>query len=358
MSLKGNTVFILGAGASQESGAPLMSDFLDVAEALLRENKVPEAAADFQCVFDALAELRLAQAKSDIELDNLEAALNAFEFAKLLESDEAKRVEWGVRCTSLSKLIATTLESTVRFRYASENGYQTSDSYTKFAALIKNPGGMMRPTILTFNYDLALDWALHHSRQDVDYCLEPTAVNRAAIGFLKLHGSLNFAQCPSCKKLTHMGCAQVNKNRAFIGLNEVYRLRMSKELTRISCCPNVQFEESPFIVPPSLAKDQYRDLMGTAWRRASLALSEAENIIVCGFSLPSTDAFFKYLFANAMRSATRIKVFRVYDPSEQVGQRFAALLGQSLRSRFSFVPHKFGKAVNDLLNAQRMSSPN
>lgn len=37
-----NVVFILGAGASKQSGAPLMANFLDVASDLLRSNSVEE----------------------------------------------------------------------------------------------------------------------------------------------------------------------------------------------------------------------------------------------------------------------------------------------------------------------------
>ncbi|RJP61090.1 MAG: hypothetical protein C4539_20415 [Ignavibacteriales bacterium] len=45
-----NVVFILGAGASVQCGAPLMKDFLDTASDLYKLNKVREARKDFENV--------------------------------------------------------------------------------------------------------------------------------------------------------------------------------------------------------------------------------------------------------------------------------------------------------------------
>lgn len=353
MKLVGKTVFILGAGASRDAGAPLMFDFLDVAERLLEDGQLGPVQTDFKSVFFALAELRVAQAKARIELDNLEAALNAFEFARLLELDEVKRSEWDARCRSLSILIAATLENTVRFRRG-DVGVLSSVSYSKFAKLVKVLSATTRTSILTFNYDVALDWALHTSSQIVDYCLAPSLRTDAGVELLKLHGSLNFAQCPVCKGLKFMVLSAANPNRLFKYLTsgEVL-LRVSQELGSLTCCQGAVFTPSPFIVPPSLGKDRYRGLMESAWRHANRALSEAENIVVCGFSLPATDTFFRYLFANAMRGQTRTKRVRVYDPSHAVEERFRSLLGQSLMERFSFVASPFDVAVTEMLAAQQ-----
>ena len=56
------TVFILGAGASRAAGGPLMSDFLDYSEKLIRLKRdgVIQAKKAFDDVFDALGrEFRL-----------------------------------------------------------------------------------------------------------------------------------------------------------------------------------------------------------------------------------------------------------------------------------------------------------
>jgi len=49
-------VFILGAGASKEAGAPLMAEFLDVARDLFTSGKIekPQDRESFQKVFEAI----------------------------------------------------------------------------------------------------------------------------------------------------------------------------------------------------------------------------------------------------------------------------------------------------------------
>ena len=51
-------VFILGAGASREAGAPLMLDFLDKADQLRKSGRVNEFKPHFDRVFDAIYQLR------------------------------------------------------------------------------------------------------------------------------------------------------------------------------------------------------------------------------------------------------------------------------------------------------------
>lgn len=68
-------VFILGAGFSADAGAPVMSNFLQKARQLLdnRESGLhDEDRKSFKRVFDFLRELRAAQAKITLDLENIE----------------------------------------------------------------------------------------------------------------------------------------------------------------------------------------------------------------------------------------------------------------------------------------------
>ena len=79
-------VIILGAGASRDAGAPLMSNFLDVAERLLWSGDLtPEDEKSFEAVFQGLVPLQAVYAKSYLELGNIEAVFAAFEMAELLD---------------------------------------------------------------------------------------------------------------------------------------------------------------------------------------------------------------------------------------------------------------------------------
>jgi hypothetical protein len=78
-------VFILGAGASREAGAPLMNDFLDVAYDI--KKRLPDHAdtlKDFNLVFKGIAALEASVAKANVDLQNVESVFAAFEMAKLL----------------------------------------------------------------------------------------------------------------------------------------------------------------------------------------------------------------------------------------------------------------------------------
>ena len=65
-------VFILGAGASVDAGAPVMKNFLDVADNLWKSGISENAKDDFIDIFKALGKLQLAQAKANIDLNNIE----------------------------------------------------------------------------------------------------------------------------------------------------------------------------------------------------------------------------------------------------------------------------------------------
>ena len=68
-------VFILGAGFSAKTGAPVMSDFLEKAKRLRDDPRLELPQEDhktFGNVFKRLAELRVAQAKMDINIENIE----------------------------------------------------------------------------------------------------------------------------------------------------------------------------------------------------------------------------------------------------------------------------------------------
>jgi hypothetical protein len=66
-------VFILGAGASRHTGAPLMAEFLDRARALFAANPTSEYSNDLQRVFGAISKLQSVHSKSELDIVNLES---------------------------------------------------------------------------------------------------------------------------------------------------------------------------------------------------------------------------------------------------------------------------------------------
>jgi hypothetical protein len=105
----------------------------------------------------------------------------------------------------------------------------------------------------------------------------------------------------------------------------------------------------PTIVPPTWNKTEYAPSIAAVWREAAKQLSDAENIFVCGYSLPETDTFFKHLFALGAVGNKLINRFWVFDPDLGVAARFRALLGTGASARFQFHLGNFRDMIRDLM---------
>ena len=73
------------------------------------------------------------------------------------------------------------------------------------------------------------------------------------------------------------------------------------------------------------------------WTRACEYLHEAENITICGYSLPDTDSLAMSLFGNL--SNTRLKRVTVIDPDPSILQRWRDLLINNRNSRAQWTYH-------------------
>jgi hypothetical protein len=114
----------------------------------------------------------------------------------------------------------------------------------------------------------------------------------------------------------------------------------------VKCGHNLNPE--PVIVPPTWNKTEYHGALGQVWAQAGRELSEAENIIVIGYSHPVSDSFFKYLFALGSVGDATIKRLWVFDPAEsdEVEKRFRELIGTGIESRFRMFKQRFSEAIS------------
>jgi hypothetical protein len=115
----------------------------------------------------------------------------------------------------------------------------------------------------------------------------------------------------------------------------------------IRCCDG-WLKEGCVIVPPTWNKSEYHSGIGQAWRRAAAELATASTIIVCGYSLPESDSFIRYLYRPGTAGKTLLERFWVFDPSPDVRGRFQSLLGPGTQARFEFRPKSFEDAVGVL----------
>ena len=353
-------VFIFGAGASREAGAPLMTDFLDKADGLRKGTILEEECKpDFDIVFKAISELQPIHSKSELDLDNIESVFAAFEMARLINrfpgmSDN----DIDSLLVSIRRVIFKTLEKTVIYP-VQDKQIRPNPSYNSLVELISHlssSGRRGRCSIITFNYDLALDYALHFNNRPLDYCFsEETKVNY--INLMKLHGSLNWGKCSKCGEIIPLSFSTFFSkfNFPLLGFSEMKSvcLDLASKLSFCGlehCGQYVQSE--PVIVPPTWNKTAYHEGLSKVWSRAASELSDAENIFVSGYSLTETDSFFRYLFALGSVGPIRIKRFWVFDPDEQntVRPRFEKLIGSGTRPRFRFEKKKFSEAIDIIGN--------
>jgi len=330
-----------------------MADFLDVADALLGSGKTGVSSSYFEEVFNARAALNVAQSKATIDLDNLESVFSVFEMAALIKSLGDWEPERIIKLPSaMRQLIVGTLENTIKFP-VKDKKLTAPQPYDRFTKVVKSIGASDKEpcTIMTFNYDIGLDYALFFNRVPYDYCLHsPPPVN--TVKLLKLHGSLNWGRDKKTDKVLAWEFDQFFK----IGYFDL----SDPELQFVDFAISSHFHKwkgagdgmysDPVIIPPTWSKMGTYGSINNVWATAAQELTSAEQIIVIGYSLPITDEFFRYLYALGTISSTRIKKFLVYNPDTTgtVESRFRDLLGQSSIKRFNYQCTGFSEALDRL----------
>ena len=336
----------MGAGASKQAGAPLMTDFLDCAYDLLRlkTQGIIESKEDFENVFNAISELQGVHSKSYLDLDNIEIVFGAIEMGLLLKR-LGNRDEESIKKlrNSLITLIYKTLEYSIPFPVR-DNRISPPKPYDSFMTILegvekKQPRqDPYEFSFITFNYDLCLDFFLHYSGRGYDYCLE-TAKKTAGSPLLKLHGSINWGLSENQKIIPyHVHEAHFN---FFHDVKQVfYNLGTNLHLKEHEGKP---LTGPPVIVPPTWNKNSYHGQLSNVWSKAAYEIAEAENIFIIGYSLPETDSFFRYLYALGSESTKRLRNFVVVnrDDSGATERRFRNLIGKGIENRFRYIPLTF-----------------
>ena len=230
---------------------------------------------------------------------------------------------------------------------------QSPKPYGEFAELIKYLLNDATPkqtvSVITFNYDLACDFAFFKSGIHVDYALGEN-VHARAVPLLKLHGSLNWAFCPELDKVVPWTMKAHFSQFTWRYIPDDAKTVFLKMIPHLGAFKYEDKEviPEPVLVPPTWNKTEHHRNLADVWSRAAKELSEAENIFVIGYSLPETDAFFKYLFALGTVGTNLLKRMWVFNPdaSGVVEKRFKSILGPAASARFQYVPASFDGAIS------------
>ena len=354
------TVFILGAGASQAAGAPLMFDFMDRASRIQRRGESGWAKDSFACVNDARKKLQVAYAKSSVDLDNIENLFSTFEMASLIGrlSDLPREVVEGLP-GHLRFMIMRSLEKTILYPINGDARIiAVPKYYDAFAQLIVELSKMrdVGPiAVINFNYDLCLDYALGLAGKTPYYSLESHEPQHDSIHLMKVHGSLNWSKTAASPGF------EISRLKTLDMKTYWDRLGLDKPAERPIDTMELMFGPDrwgeklhpvPLIVPPTWNKGWYQEMLKPVWKAASAALSSAENVFVIGYSLPPADQFFRSFYSLSTISDSIIERFWLFDPSPNpaVAERFKSLLGPAIlgRDRFRHEQMKFPGAIKKI----------
>lgn len=150
---------------------------------------------------------------------------------------------------------------------------------------------------ISFNYDILIDNALLELREthdlDLDYGLEFQNFGEqwqrprpdSSVKLLKLHGSLNWLYCPSCRALN-----LTPKEKG------ICHLITDPGQCKCSSCSTLSI---PIIIPPTYFKVLSNLHLQIAWDHAEKALATAKTWVFCGYSFPDADIHVKYLLKRA-----------------------------------------------------------
>jgi NAD-dependent SIR2 family protein deacetylase len=354
-------VFILGAGFSADAGAPLINNFLDAARELYDD---PDSGlddlekAEFEAVFQFKKHVAQAREKFRIDLDNIEQLFGLIEMSHRLGSEgsavrdamvyviaktlqlaiERKRNKPHIRISPNPPSVPSPWTGSFNVAQQVEPNVVQADIYRYFAMLLS--GKFDEPTklrsrtnvVITFNYDIVLDNALRQISLVPDYGLadvqDQHVEGEARISLLKLHGSTNWAICPSCKSVIILDDAK------FTNDPNAFRLRPCSKCTKTGL--------RLLIVPPSWDKSEYRDKMRPVWTKATEALKRAKRICIIGYSMPETDTFFRFLLTLGLADNHQLFKFVVVDliissgssaVEKTIEQRYRDILEEPFASR-------------------------
>jgi NAD-dependent SIR2 family protein deacetylase len=330
------TIFILGAGASARAGAPMMNSFIEAATRTSEAKLDQEDVEAFDLVFRARAQLQSVFAKSKVDINNIESLFGAFEMAALIgRLGNLPPSEVCKLPAAMARLIARTIEASVRFptrqhNREAEGRVLPPEPYGEFSVLLNAIQQRESVAVMTFNYDLCLDYALYSEGVPFDYCLtEPNATNKLPL--LKLHGSLNWGRCEKCASIVAWEMQHFFRTQRWrtYDLPSYVRLTVSNLLSKHSHC-ETSLPCNPVIVPPTWNKGRFHTDLSVVWRSAAKHLSEAERIFVIGYSLPKTDEFFHYFYALGSVGDAIPTLFSIVNPDRQTEARFSEILGPTV----------------------------
>jgi NAD-dependent SIR2 family protein deacetylase len=322
------TVYFLGAGASAAAALPerrvLTQDFLQRAFEMVQDDpRLEHVRAFVEDFFQYDPEKGI--------LPTAEEVLSAVDLA--LERSEALSTEYtqgylqDIR-RHFAFLIYLVLEDAYR-----DLGSRVTDRF------VRKLGDA--PTVISLNYDIIIDWALckrfwpdQYDWVELDYGIDyrvylpggqrPSLefVQPGPVKLFKIHGSLNWALCPTCG-VVYVGPPLLGKS-----VRDTFA-----EGHPARCAERNHAPLEPLLITPTYLKSYARPQLSLIWHRAESALRRAGEVVFVGYSMPEADYHIKYLLQKALYRNPRPKItvvdYKEPDPEQQTleEKRYTRLFG-------------------------------
>ena len=359
MLITGKTIYVLGAGSSHHTGAPLLRDFLLTARLLRESKKELKYKDEFKRIFDWIDSLRGASYYVELDLDNLEHIFSLAEMLKQLGSKEGEE-----HFSDLRYVVMETLDRCqIQWK---EKRLQPDSLYYNFIEtlgdlnkkrrdrIVLASGTFERDVIVTLNYDVMLDYAMRFRGVHFDYCLT-SGMAGDNFKVLKLHGSTNWAFCRNCKNhfqiISPTPLAPGFSVDPFLEDGGQMFFEMVTHVMLNTPCDQCKEKGTlePVVIPPTWSKAVGGTPLAKVWETAVNEIKKAFQIIVIGYSLPPTDTFFQYLLTLGL--STNANLHRVIvinnDNSAEFKQRYEKVFARSLsdRGRLIFLGETFQEFI-------------
>lgn len=351
--MKNKTVFVLGAGFSMAAGAPsqekLISKIFELNDTNPGIFTRPKAIDNFKNFLSK--QLGIPEAyHAKIPLEDVFTPIDRCLLDNLsfrdLDINQVKTVREDIYYLigkTLQHLLTTSDKNYIDAFAAylvDECRKRADGNYTKIDNV----------SVITTNWDILLDKSIYdniHTSGDkavVDYCchissfgefdntvkpgLEILGKGGYNVKLLKLHGSLNWLQCPRCQRV-YVDVADK------IAVNQYEKKEPCRHCQKNFVPDNPPILTSNIIMPTflkNLSNPQYRII----WQNAGIELSEAEKIVFIGYSLPQADYEMRQLLSRMVRSTAKVEVIGFsLDPDhdkdfEQLKDRYQVFFGDRL----------------------------
>ncbi len=308
-------VFIIGAGVSKHLGYPLTNELISKIIRSHFENN-----HDTFLIVNFIRNLY-----PNFNLDykiypNIEDILSLIEVSKDVGT-KIPRFQYKYYTEDVSEIKRAILKKLYVYFFIKLNKVEgdRAKKIVEFAKCLK-PSDV----IISFNWDLNLEKVLEGLKKEYQYNLADGNIEKITI--LKPHGSLNWF------KLDEILLSRDKTEPLFEGSKDI---QVFKPLRPVSSAIKKDF--LPFIIPPIMQKEINEDLK-TIWENIYAVLSQANEINILGYSLPSNDLNVRYAFRTAIWRNKHIqdknrdkRQFLVVNPNDSVYMTYRNLVGESIQ---------------------------